>query len=445
MSFSAEELNQDRRVEPSDRIIELPAIPWAAAIFSIIVQQGAFISSPVISNLVGDPGATDTQANVFNTLAIALNILLLLGLCVPRYQRLIVLSHDNIAAVVLLLFIFLSTTWSIHPDITIRRSVNYFSTILTAFYLVERFSFNQIMKVFSTAIAVSAIGSILFVLVFPAEAIHAASAQFENVAGAWRGVFAHKNALGHTMALGTLIELFILITGRGPLFSHTLMLCVCLALVFLSRSGTAIILSSFYLAGASLLALLLHLRRYFILGLVSIIVFATLMATTYWLEPETVWEMLGRDATLTGRTELWAIVVGLIGERPLLGWGYSALWLPQEPIASAVSEYLGWTVPHAHNALLEVTLELGLVGLAVLLVFISISLWRSVRCIMSGQSSELGFLSLVFYLSMIISGTTEATLAQNQTIEWVAFNVLSFSCGLEIRRHLRTREMPFSG
>jgi hypothetical protein len=42
--------------------------------------------------------------------------------------------------------------------------------------------------------------------------------------------------------------------------------------------------------------------------------------------------------------------------------------------------------------------------------------------------------SLVFFLAINLSGITESTLAQNQNIEWVVFNVLSICCGLEISR-----------
>jgi hypothetical protein len=76
---------------------------------------------------------------------------------------------------------------------------------------------------------------------------------------------------------------------------------------------------------------------------------------------------------------------------------------------------------------------MGLTGLAIVITFVAVSLWRSMRCLMAGQQ-KLGMLSLVFFLGVIISGATESTLAQNQTIEWVVFNVLSFSCGLEIMR-----------
>jgi exopolysaccharide production protein ExoQ len=148
-----------------------------------------------------------------------------------------------------------------------------------------------------------------------------------------------------------------------------------------------------------------------------------------------------RAAQLMLILNIATLVLRLISERPLLGWGYSAMWLPADNITKAVSQAVGWSVPQAHNALLEVTLELGLVGLAIVLSFVAISLWRSVRCITAGETT-LGMLSFVFFLGIIISGTTEPTFAQNQTIEWVVFNVLSFSCGLHILRFQVRKDPP---
>ena len=42
--------------------------------------------------------------------------------------------------------------------------------------------------------------------------------------------------------------------------------------------------------------------------------------------PDVFLEFLGKDPTLTGRSELWAYVWKDIDLRPLLGWGYAAFW-----------------------------------------------------------------------------------------------------------------------
>ncbi|MGB6509916.1 MAG: O-antigen ligase family protein, partial [Xanthobacteraceae bacterium] len=162
-------------------------------------------------------------------------------------------------------------------------------------------------------------------------------------------------------------------------------------------------------------------------------VITSAIAVIFLVYPDVVLQILGSDPTLTGRTELWRIVLGMIWDKPLLGWGYSAMWLQDDTITIAISSAVGWAVPQAHNAVLEVTLGLGVVGLAIVIAFVAVSVWRAICCLIAGRT-KLGMYSLVFFVGINISGITESTLAQNQNIEWVVFNILSICCGLELAR-----------
>ena len=64
-----------------------------------------------------------------------------------------------------------------------------------------------------------------------------------------------------------------------------------------------------------------------------------------------------------------------------------------------------------------------------MLVIVIIALWRGLRCCRVGLL-PLGWFSLMFFVGAVLAAQTMETLGQNQVIEWVAFNVLSFSCGL---------------
>src|SRR5208337_4048948 len=97
------------------------------------------------------------------------------------------------------------------------------------------------------------------------------------------------------------------------------------------------------------------------------------------LTPLTAWppyqllNMLGRDASLTGRTNLWTAVMIAIGRRPLLGYGYDAFWqgLRGESLQAAINA--GWLPIHSHNGYLELALGLGIPGLALFgLIYISL-------------------------------------------------------------------------
>ena len=425
--------------------VSLKKLSWIVGVYAVLVQQGAILSSPVLSNLSASLGNIDAQANVFNTLAIALNILLVAPLCIFRLRQIFSLIIGNKTAVVLILLIFISATWSIHHDVTLRRGVTYFSTLLTAFYLAAFFDLDEIMKIISCSIAIAVVLSFVFVFAFPLDAIHQPSPwQIEDITGAWKGVFSHKNVLGHVMTVGVIVELYILTATRSRLLWHISVLCGCLTLIFFARSGTAILLTALYVVGAILFFILQRAREYFGVVLAMLATVATTIAVIYLAYPNLVFAALGSDATLTGRTELWALVMKLISEKPTLGWGYSAMWLQDDSLTIAISRTVGWAVPQAHNAFLEVALELGVLGLTIVTAFVAISFWRAVRCLLA-ERYKYGMFSLVFFIGIIVSGLTESTLLQNQTIEWVMFNVLSFCCGRQIARSGEKTSPYFNG
>jgi O-antigen ligase len=92
-----------------------------------------------------------------------------------------------------------------------------------------------------------------------------------------------------------------------------------------------------------------------------------------------VFELIGKSPDMTGRSGIWKIVLHLIEQKPWLGWGWISYWVP------GVKPYDGLVVinnvPYfqAHNAYLDVWLQLGIIGLlifAALLVFSFVKIWR---------------------------------------------------------------------
>lgn len=81
-------------------------------------------------------------------------------------------------------------------------------------------------------------------------------------------------------------------------------------------------------------------------------------------------DLLGRSDDLTGRLDIWAAVLGLAEQRPVLGWGWISYWAPWvEPFDDLVV-INGVTYLQAHNAWLDVLLQLGTVGLVVFSILI---------------------------------------------------------------------------
>lgn len=106
---------------------------------------------------------------------------------------------------------------------------------------------------------------------------------------------------------------------------------------------------------------------------------ATLLAATVTLGiifRTQLFGLFGKSGSLTGRTETWDRVIELASDRPGFGWGWVSYWpFWVEPFAS-LDEQGGIQVMHAHNAWLDVLLQLGIVGLVLFAFLVFVTTWR---------------------------------------------------------------------
>ncbi|QTX05264.1 O-antigen ligase family protein [Agromyces archimandritae] len=93
------------------------------------------------------------------------------------------------------------------------------------------------------------------------------------------------------------------------------------------------------------------------------------------------WNLLlaffGKSEDLTGRLDIWAGVWGLIGERPWFGWGWVGYWPPWVEMFGSLAERKGVVYLQAHNAWLDVWMQLGILGLIAFFSLVLGTLWRS--------------------------------------------------------------------
>ena len=124
---------------------------------------------------------------------------------------------------------------------------------------------------------------------------------------------------------------------------------------------------------------------------------------------------LGRDPTLTGRTELWHRVLGMIAN-PLVGAGFESFWLGDR-LQTMWSMYW-WHPSEAHNGYLEVFLNLGWVGVA-LLAIVLVAGYRN-AFVASRRDRLTGGLKLAFFVAAVTYNFTEAGFRMNDPV-WLVF------------------------
>jgi O-antigen ligase len=114
--------------------------------------------------------------------------------------------------------------------------------------------------------------------------------------------------------------------------------------------------------------------------------------------------MLGRNATLTDRTEVWADTLAL-DDSPILGTGFESFWLGKR--LDILWAKWWWHPNEAHNGYIETYLSLGAVGLLLLIVLI-VSAFRRISA-RFGDDFDIARLHMGFLFAIVIYNFTEAT------------------------------------
>ena len=123
-------------------------------------------------------------------------------------------------------------------------------------------------------------------------------------------------------------------------------------------------------------------------------------------------EGLSRDLTLTGRTEIWRDLLEMSGS-PLVGVGYESFWLGDRLLE--VWDKYSIRINEAHSGYLEIYLDLGLVGLTLLLVLFVCSYVAIVRRI--DDDFDYARFRIAWLIVVLIYNLTESSF-KGYTLAW---------------------------
>ncbi len=306
----------------------------------------------------------------------------------------------------LLIIATFSAFWSITPDITLKASIVLLGTVTYATHISNQFNWQEIVSLWRWSSTIIALASVPVAMFIPSMGVNATKA-------GWQGVLGHPNPLGALMALNTI--LWCVYTDDRPQhrgMSISLAIVSFTVMIF-AHSGGAICISITLL---SLLVLLRFLRRFSLPYAFIILIVFTIVggyATFFVAEKlELILNALGKDLTLTGRTEFWPKVVEAITKRPLFGYGYKGFWQPWQGTSNPaiwITTKAGWVAPHSHNGFLDLTIDLGLIGL---LSFILSFLQNVVRGLLYMSRNRLSesTLPLIILIFLVIKNISETGL-----------------------------------
>jgi O-antigen ligase len=336
----------------------------------------------------------------------------------------------------LLGLMLVGSLWSNYQSVSFGAAVVQLATTAFALFLATAFSWRELLRVFAGTIRGIMFASVIFEL-FAAVVVRGPIEPFfpnydgdhpPAVAFYWtqgnlfgddriQGIVGNSNMLAYMAMLGVVIFAIEAAANTTARWVTVLSFLATIPMLVLSRSAS-IGFACAAIVAAAVVSIAAEgkdkdTRHAYYRIAWGVIGTGALLVLTYRAE---IFSLIGKSPDMTGRTKIWKIVLHLIDQRPLQGWGWSSYWVPW------VEPYRGLVVinhvPYyqAHNAFLDVWMQLGIVGLGLFLLLLGVTfvrLWRlAVR-----HTSPLYLWPILIFVGIVTQNLTESRILVE--IGWV--------------------------
>ena len=382
----------------------------------IFVLSGAALALSVQGNSSFDINSVTGDSRISQLL-----LLVLYGSLLPYMYRCRhaianrAFSCGSLLAVLALVAV--SPLWSPDPATTFRKAAGLWLTYLFGLYLASRYDTTQLLKMVSRVLAVALILSLALIITFP---------DWGDSPLGWRGIYLSKNQLGRAASLEALI--LVLLWPRSGRYRKWLALGLLLSWICVvgANSASALVVTILVCGLGTALWRFRRLPGGVILSAAALLACGLTVAWAVKLSLDPLLGAVGKDSTLTGRTELWSGVLRGVEKRPFLGYGIDGFWQGFNEPSRAIWETIAWHPTHAHNGLLDLLLDLGVVGVCLTLTL----LWRGASVGTAGlRAGWLGARwNVMFVVFMLASSISESVFYKPNTLYMVLLTVVATQC-----------------
>jgi exopolysaccharide production protein ExoQ len=351
--------------------------------------------------------------------------LAVIGLLLLRWQASASVARRDWGLWLLIAFLLSSALWSDEPAWALKRAAVMAQTTAFGLYLASRFSVGEQLRVFSTLIVIVLLAFAASALLDPVESFSTPGYDL-----AFRGPLPHKNEVARLMALA-IPALLLAMGGGSPGRRWGMRLALAGAVLFLGLSN-----SLGGVLAAAMLCSVIALHRPAQAAGVWVVVIPPLAVLLGSLAAaggllDGLMGLLGKDPTLSSRTEIWSQSMQLVLERPLLGQSIASFWQQQ------IVETTGMWFPNAHNGYLELAIELGLVGLSLFLFQLSSTVVRSLAWTQLRDRAALWPYCIATFV--LVYNLWEVATIQESSILWVLYVSASLAVRAPVPRRSQQR------
>lgn len=344
--------------------------------------------------------AGDFWRNLLSWYGFGVIVLLLLAgaiVLLVRGRRAVRLSRMPYPLMVFLLLATASIAWSFYPSSSALGASLQWITTIVALPVALLLSWPELLRVLGWVLRLILALSFLFefvvsafirhpvfpVWVTPDDPKHVAKLLYWSrdllfSGGKIQGVVGNSSLLA-MIALIALIVFAIQLACRSVGTWGWFWLVAAATTIGITRSATIYIalVAVLVVAGAALLVRRATTRRGRGISYGVIAASIVVIGAAGLLFHAPLLHLMGKSTELTGRIDIWNAVIHLAQQRPSFGWGWVSYWTPwAEPFKSLIVKG-GVQVMHAHNAWLDMWLQLGILGLVVFGALVLATLVRS--------------------------------------------------------------------
>ncbi len=339
-------------------------------------------------------------------------LFLIAAFCIWRYcrQAIAVLWRARLLMFLAILPL-ISVLWSDFPMVTARRGSALLATTAFGAYFGLRYRLRDQLRLLVYTCAIIIALSYIFGLLALGTAVN-------NQGEGWIGVFGHRGMLSRFAVFSGLVFLtyWRAVKCGAALFG----LVACVGLIILATARAEMIYGSMLFWLFWMLPVLR--QRWSRIITVGGILAAVPITIVIWIVQnfETFTTVIGRDPGMTGRLQLWGVSILMALQRPWFGYGYNAFWVGAEGYSSIVWKVMEWEAPHAHNGLLDLWIDLGVLGVTLFVVCYAAALARALRTYRNTSGHETAWL-IMFLAFLVGCNITESTLLTGKDLFWICY------------------------
>ena len=333
----------------------------------------------------------------------------------------------------------LSIAWSAYPGGSAVGIAATLATTVLAVFVAFLFDWDEVLSAFGTALRWILGLSLLFEL-FVSTVIRRPVLPFwvdysdltkipdafywsRNVlfsGGRIQGIVGNANLLAMIGLFALILFVVRLAARRGSPIWNTFWVVVAVATLALTRSSTVIIATIVVALVAAFLIAVRHTHGRVRLGVtIGGVVLGIAAVVAAVLARGALLGLLGKSSDLTHRFDIWQTVTELAVQRPVAGWGWVSWWTPWVKPFDHLVVIKGVVYLQAHNAWLDVFLQLGVIGLLVFLALVLSTLTRawtiaadtdSPRVHERGIHWPITAVPFLLFVAMLVQSLTESRL-----------------------------------